>query len=55
MEKVPHDVGKSSALTKELIDELGNSGEGEIGYEKFCTSLNFPGRPGLGTIDMGEV
>jgi hypothetical protein len=39
---------------KELIDELGSWGEGESGYEKFCTSLNLPGRPGLGTIEMGE-
>ena len=39
---------------KELIDELGNWREGKSGYEKFCTSLNLPGWPGLGTIEMGE-
>ena len=54
IEKVSHDIKKSSALMKELIDALGNCGKGESGYENFCTSLNLPGQLGLGTIEMGE-
>ena len=28
---------------------------GVDGNEKFCTSLNFPGRPGLGIKERGDV
>lgn len=54
MENFPHIMGKLSALSAELID-----GEGLVefridGKEKFCTSLNLPGCPGLGIKESGE-
>ena len=54
MENVPHVVWKSSVLMDELMEGEGKLGEGLRGKETFCTSLNFPGRPGLGIIEMGE-
>lgn len=55
MENLPHEAGKSFGLTDELMEGLGKRGRGEMGYEKFCTNLYLPGRPGLGIMDMGDV
>ena len=45
--------GKRAESTCELI-ESPSSGQGELGYDRFCISQNFPGFPGLGIIFNGE-
>jgi len=40
---------------KELMEWLDRQDEEEIGKDKFWTSLNLPGCPGFGMIEMGEV
>ena len=54
VENFPHVVGKLSALSAELIDGEGLVEFGVDGKEKFCTSLNLLGRPGLGIKESGE-
>ena len=37
------------------MEGLVKRGEISMGKEKFCISLNLPGRPGLGIMERGEV
>jgi hypothetical protein len=54
MENFPHVAGKLVAEMDELMDGLGLEGDRAMGKEKFCTSLNLPGRPGLGIMESGD-
>jgi hypothetical protein len=53
VEAVPQVQGYRLESMEELIDDI--VGEGCSGNERFCTSLNFPGLPGLGTIESRAV
>ena len=55
VENLPHVHGNRLASITSLMEGLGKRGEGLRGNKKFCTSLNLPGRPGLGIIDNGDV
>ena len=54
VENFPHVVGKLLALIAELIDGKVLVEFGIDGKEKFWTSLNLPGHPGLGIKESGE-
>jgi len=54
VENFPHVVGKLLVLIAELIDGKGLVEFGIDGKEKFCTSLNLLGHPGLGIKESGE-
>jgi hypothetical protein len=55
MENFPYMAGKLVAEMDELMDGLGLEGDGKMGKEKFCTSLNLPGRPGLGIMESRMI
>jgi hypothetical protein len=53
-ENFPQVVGKLFASMREFTDGFRKGVLLECGKEKFWISLQFPGLPGLGMMDIGE-
>lgn len=53
VDAVPHVHGYKLESIEELMDDI--VADGRSGNERFCTRRNFPGFPGLGTMESGAV